>query len=403
MARWGEIWSSETKLRTVEVLIKGQIRKKSLKNNPALTRAGKHSITSIMTQTSFVQIPFELINYVRSLKLSGTQYDLWLYLYSRDPYGDRFVEIPSPAEIAVELGVNPRTIQRAAQRLQDADLFDFAIDKWKAKNTTNNGKGKNFASDKMIQKRTKRSRCGQKDPVDDKMIQMSAIGQNDPIVESKPLSDKDSTEPQTIQIIQTSQTVGGIKNKCIENSEEEQGNFGKLSAVLEEMVIDKNLSLKSWQEEEISRQVIPDSVRVKLQELGISLDERVCKVIEDHDISQVWGAIRHIEETWETINNPRGVFLYQVPRQEKEKSLKNPLNREFLQWYEQAIIEGSVQARSPEYLPLDQFREPKVFLPDGQLIAWRKVAAGEYDTAASPQQMAEFFEILRGCYGTSQK
>lgn len=126
-------------------------------------------------------------------------------------------------------------------------------------------------------------------------------------------------------------------------------------------------------------------------------------MIEDHDISQVWGAIRHIDETWETINNPRGVFLYQVPRQEKEKSLKNPLNREFLQWYEQAIIEGSVQARSPEYLPLDQFREPKVFLPDGQLIAWRKVAAGEYDTAASPQQMAEFFEILRGCYGTSQK
>lgn len=335
--------------------------------------------------------------------MSGTQYDLWLYLYSRDPYGDRFVEIPSPAEIAVELGVNSRTIQRAAQRLQDADLFDFAIDKWKAKNTTNNGKGKNFASDKMIQKRTKRSRCRQNDLVDDKMIQMSAIGQNDPIVESKPLLDKDSTQPQTIQIIQTSQTVGGIKNKCIENSEEEQGNFGKLSAVLEEMVIDKNLSVRSWQEEEISRQVIPDLVRVKLQELGIPFDERVCKVIDDHDISQVWGAIRHIDETWETINNPRGVFLYQVPRQEKEKSLKNPLNREFLQWYEQAIIEGSVQARSPEYLPLDQFREPKVFLPDGQLIAWCKVAAGEYDTAASPQQMTEFFEILRGCYGTSQK
>ena len=47
MARWGEIWLSETKLRTVEVLIKGQIRKKSLKNTPALTRAGKQSITSI--------------------------------------------------------------------------------------------------------------------------------------------------------------------------------------------------------------------------------------------------------------------------------------------------------------------------------------------------------------------
>jgi len=68
---------------------------------------------------------------------------------------------------------------------------------------------------------------------------------------------------------------------------------------------------------------IPPEVKFKLEEWGISLDEAVRKMIEDHDISQVWGALRHIEETWETINNPRGVFLYQVPRQEKEKSLKN--------------------------------------------------------------------------------
>jgi hypothetical protein len=367
-----------------------------------------------MTQTSFVQIPFELINYVRSLKLSGTQYDLWLYLYSRDPYGDRFVEIPSPAEIAVELGVNPRTIQRAAQRLQDADLFDFAIDKWKAKNTTSKGNGKNFASDKMIQKRTKRSRCGQNDPVDDKMIQMSAIGQKDPIDELEPLPDKDSTISQTIQTIQTLQTVGGIENKCIENSESNKGNFVELSSLLKEIKIDKNTSIQSSGERKISPQVvqdtttsdplsIPPEVKFKLEEWGISLDEAVRKMIEDHDISQVWGALRHIEETWETINNPRGVFLYQVPRQEKEKSLKNLLIPEFLHWYERAIIEGSVQARPPEYLPLDQFREPKVFLPDGQLIAWRKAAAGEYDIPASPQQMAEFFDKLRGCYGTTEK
>jgi hypothetical protein len=124
-----------------------------------------------MTQATFVQIPIDLIKYVRSLKLSGTQYDLWLYLWSKDPWGDRFVEISSPEVIAAELGVNPRTIQRAAQRLQDADLFDFQIEAWKCRNTTCSTPIN--TSDKKIRVRTKRSNPGQKDPSSDKTIQMS--------------------------------------------------------------------------------------------------------------------------------------------------------------------------------------------------------------------------------------
>ena len=138
-----------------------------------------------MTQATFVQIPIDLISYVRSLKLSGTQYDLWLYLWSKDPFGDRFVEIPSPEVIAAELGVNPRTIQRAARRLQDADLFDFQIEAWKCRNTTQSTPIK--TPDKKIRVRTKRSNLGQNDPVTDKMIQVrtkrSNPGQNDPNVE----------------------------------------------------------------------------------------------------------------------------------------------------------------------------------------------------------------------------
>lgn len=83
----------------------------------------------------FITIPSSLLARVRSLKLSGTQYDLWLYLYSLDPYGSRWVEIPTPAEIAHVLGVDPRTVQRSAQRLADCKLFEFEIKRWKAKNT----------------------------------------------------------------------------------------------------------------------------------------------------------------------------------------------------------------------------------------------------------------------------
>jgi hypothetical protein len=140
-----------------------------------------------MTQATFVQIPIDLISYARTLKLSGTQYDLWLYLWSKDPFGDRFVEIPSPDAIAAELGVNPRTIQRAAQRLQDADLFDFQIEAWKCRNTTQSTPIK--TPDKKLRVRTKRSHPGQKDLISDKKIssqtKRSHLGQKDPISDKK--------------------------------------------------------------------------------------------------------------------------------------------------------------------------------------------------------------------------
>lgn len=87
-----------------------------------------------ITAPSFIQIPIELAQYVRTLKLTGTQYDLWLYLFGLDPYGDRFVEVPPPQEIATLLQVDYRTIQRAAQRLEDCHLFEFQIERWKARN-----------------------------------------------------------------------------------------------------------------------------------------------------------------------------------------------------------------------------------------------------------------------------
>ncbi len=63
---------------------------------------------------------------------------------------------------------------------------------------------------------------------------------------------------------------------------------------------------------------IPQDLRNKLQELEIPLDGRVRKAIASHDLSQAYGAVAHIERTWETINNPRGVFLFQIARQPVE-------------------------------------------------------------------------------------
>jgi hypothetical protein len=64
---------------------------------------------------------------------------------------------------------------------------------------------------------------------------------------------------------------------------------------------------------------VPDDLKEKLRELEIPLDSKVLGAIARHDISQAYGACAHVEKTWETISNPRSVFLYQLPKQPVEK------------------------------------------------------------------------------------
>jgi len=117
------------------------------------------------TQEPFVVIPVSLIEYVRERNLSGNQYELWLYLFALDPYGDRFVEMPSPEEIAKTLKCSYRTVERAVQRLKDCDLFDFKIEAWKACNIRGRAYFGDFSPDKGIQMRTKRSKCPNPDKI----------------------------------------------------------------------------------------------------------------------------------------------------------------------------------------------------------------------------------------------
>lgn len=83
----------------------------------------------------FIQIPSNLLAYVRSCRLTGTEYALWLILYELAPTGDRYINIPSPRDLAQELRVDIRTLQRAAKRLEDLGLFTFEIQSWKARNS----------------------------------------------------------------------------------------------------------------------------------------------------------------------------------------------------------------------------------------------------------------------------
>ena len=69
----------------------------------------------------------------------------------------------------------------------------------------------------------------------------------------------------------------------------------------------------------VSSTSIPKELEEKLRELEIPLDNKVLTAIANHDISQAYGAIAHVESTWSTISNPKSVFLYQLPKQPVEK------------------------------------------------------------------------------------
>ncbi len=60
---------------------------------------------------------------------------------------------------------------------------------------------------------------------------------------------------------------------------------------------------------------LTEKLKNRLAECQIPLDKKVVDAIEKHHISQVYGALAHIENTWETIDNPRAVFLFQLPKQ----------------------------------------------------------------------------------------
>lgn len=123
----------------------------------------------------YLRIPRHLVTYARKLKLTPTQYNLWLFLWELDPFGDRWVSVPTPDEIAVELNVHPQTIVRAAQRLEDCKLFAFQIQSWKVKNLkpifhppTSDA---DFSPDRVIKNPTNRSKFSQIDQTNRSLCQ----------------------------------------------------------------------------------------------------------------------------------------------------------------------------------------------------------------------------------------
>jgi biotin operon repressor len=87
-------------------------------------------------KSKFIQIQGSDVDRLLKSDLTGAEYKVYLYLCNLDPFGNRFVDLPSQSQIALELGLSRKTVNQAQAKLERLGLFEFKISNWKGRNLT---------------------------------------------------------------------------------------------------------------------------------------------------------------------------------------------------------------------------------------------------------------------------
>lgn len=94
-------------------------------------------------------------------RLTGSQFRLWHYLMMIDPFADQssdgeriYHDLPSPAEIGVAIGANPKTVEKDMKRLEKLGLYAKRITGWQGYNLTVE-KGRQAATAMKLAKETR--------------------------------------------------------------------------------------------------------------------------------------------------------------------------------------------------------------------------------------------------------
>ncbi len=372
-----------------------------LQGIPAPTRKGNK------IEGEFYPLQKEELIALRRSRLINNAAFVHLALRYENPFCDRPLEI-FPKQFALRWSIPESSVYEAIAKLKQKGVINTRSGKiilqWVHCQQDTNSDNPEFLQDSRmdseIRENIPKSQNEFRNPRMDSEIPENRA--------SKGALDKGSDPFQTIQTIQTYQTRGGVENFSPNSdlnsvnkeiyyheqnySEQERDKEKKLvnnknsgkdqsSASVVQVTTEINTGQEISPEakakaKKISHEAadIPQDLITKLKELGITIDGEVKRAIANHDISQAYGAIKHVENTWETINNPRGVFLFQIPKQRIQKG-PPPISESFLEWYEWAIADGLVVDYPAKYLPTNFKGEPKVKLTidPGWAEDWQKV------------------------------
>ena len=274
-----------------------------------------------------------------------------------NPYCDRPVQI-IPKEFALRWRIPEKSVYRAIARLKELGILNIksgklVIDWVKPEQqeveeveevAVNENPTSKFSE---VRKRSGDSQSCEKILRSEKKF--SEVRKNSQSWENqglKPLSDIGYGISQTSKTIQTNQTRGGQEKTFSQEEEQPKKEVVQETVQKQEINEEKKLVTKNESVGQSPRHVvqkntkiispskssstsIPDDLRGKLEELEIKLDDRVRKAIASHHLSQAYGACRHVKKTWDSIDCPKAVFLYQLSKQPVEQ-LGSRYNEELL-------------------------------------------------------------------------
>ena len=316
---------------------------------------------------TFFQVDFQVANLLIEGHFPASTYRTWLYLMKLDPFGDRKRPMPEFEDIATDLNFSKASARRAVNQLIEFGIITLSSGK-AFQSQIQNFKTGLVKAGKNIRKRffCGDHKCESGSKNDNSVSQLVLNLENNLQIcknqSLESLSPKDSKFPQTLQTkIQTSQTeIGGdgknifssskakpdpsgtddlvkpnfelgLKNLVIEEDQEktsldtEPAKSGADSCSLPKAKPKpKNPALEKSSANVISKATksnteISQELITRLEQCEIPLDDRVRKAINRHHISQAYGAITHIENTWESIIDPKAIFLLQLPKQPIEQ------------------------------------------------------------------------------------
>ncbi|WP_265277700.1 hypothetical protein [Nostoc sp. KVJ3] len=186
---------------------------------------------------------------LRKSKLTKHEMALWLYLIEKDPFGDRYWQLPSTLEITTELEMSKASYFRARARLQELELFDFQEQRVDCRNLTGVSKMR-LESQNLDSESQKCDSKSQK--CDSKSQKRDSKSQKRESQRSKPASGKGYEVSQTIH------TYSNFINTLSESEKESFLEFGKKKAAeLKNPPVQLPLKWIEKNFEELSEQWLP--------------------------------------------------------------------------------------------------------------------------------------------------
>lgn len=181
--------------------------------NNVTKKTRNHNTPKIEIKEDFVvQAPGHLIDIAIANKLTSVEWSLWMYLMRVNPFADCtsdgepiYKDVPSPTDLAVVLGRDRKTIERAGRRLNDLGLYKLRVKSWVGFNETA-AQSKRLLQERKIKKSSEGLNNSNQDNLIPNGTKKSQIelanpkkGLASPDLKAERLPDKGFDSSQTIQ------------------------------------------------------------------------------------------------------------------------------------------------------------------------------------------------------------